>query len=208
MVGARFVSASELAQGQRLDEQLVKDLTGGGDLVPARRLYKSEFTFKPALKLWFYGNAKPQVSGTDEGIWRRVRLIPFTVTIPEDEVDPRLPEKLEEELDGILAWAVRGCLEWQRQELGMPEEIKAATKAYREEEDVLARFLDECCVIDPKVSATGNTIHNAFTKWGGGWSMKALSKELKRRGYETYHAYDGNRYKGIGLLATDETPSL
>lgn len=203
LVGARFVSASELARGQRLDEQLVKDLTGG-DLVPARRLYKSEFTFKPALKLWFYGNEKPQVSGTDEGIWRRVRLVPFTVVIPENEVDPGLPEKLAAELPGILAWSVRGCLAWQRQGLGSCKAVDNATKEYRQEEDVVAQFLAECCVLGPDKTATASALHTAFTRWGGGWSMKALSKELKRRGYKSHHERGGNCYSGIGLLESDD----
>ena len=201
LVGARFVSASELARGQRLDEQLVKDLTGGGDLVPARRLYKSEFTFKPALKLWFYGNEKPQVNGTDEGIWRRVRLVPFTVTIPEDEVDPALPEKLAAEMPGILAWAVRGCLDWQRQGLGMPAAIKNATQEYRQEEDVIAQFLADNCIVGPQYKATASDLHTAFTKWGGGWSMKALGKELTRRGFTRDRSAIGVIYKGLGLVA-------
>lgn len=198
LAGARFVSASELARGQRLDEQIVKDLTGG-DLVPARRLYKSEFNFRPALKLWFYGNEKPQVSGTDEGIWRRVRLIPFTVIIPENEVDPLLLEKLIAELPGILAWAVRGCMAWQRQGLGMPAAIKTATAEYRQEEDLIAQWIADCLDVNPSYEASITDLHNSFTRWGGGWTIKALSRELKRRGYISVRKAAGMVYKGLGI---------
>ena len=147
--GARAVIAAELAEGKRLNESLVKDLTGG-DRITARFLRKEFFEFNPTFKLWMYGNHKPTIRGTDEGIWRRVRLIPFTVTIPEGQRDPQLVDKLKAELPGILAWAVQGCLEWQREGLGMPEAVKAATANYRAEQDMLAAFLDECCLIGPR----------------------------------------------------------
>ena len=120
--GLRLCTVSEINNGQRLNEALIKDLTGG-DTLSARFLHQEFFNFKPAFKLWLYGNHKPEVKGTDEGIWRRMRLIPFTVTITEEEKDTELPEKLRGELSGILAWAVRGCMEWQRVGLAEPEAV-------------------------------------------------------------------------------------
>lgn len=105
------------ASGRRLAEGLVKQLTGG-DTVSARKLYSEFFQFRPEFKLWLAANHKPVIRGTDQAIWRRIRLIPFTVTIPEQEQDPDLVRKLTAELPGILRWAVDGCLAWQRSRLG------------------------------------------------------------------------------------------
>ena len=183
LVGARFVSASELGKGQRFDEQFIKDLTGGGDLISTRQLYKSEFTFRPVLKLWMYGNEKPQISGIDEGIWRRVRIIPFTVTIPKEEIDPNLPEKLEAEIPGILAWAVRGALDWQSEHLGLPDVIETAIQEYRVDEDVIGNFLTNYCIISNEKEVRISNLKDAFKEWGGKLSTDLLSKELKQRGY-------------------------
>lgn len=203
LAGARVVIASELSAGMKLDEPNIKDLTGG-DMYTARKLYQDEFTFKPALKLWMYGNEKPKVTGTDEGIWLRVRLVPFTVVIPEAEIDKTLPEKLAGELPGILAWAVRGCLEWQREGLGMPEVIKEATKAYRTGEDVIGQFIEDCCTQDAKALTKIGDLHAAYTRWGGDWKIKAFSQELARRGYAKAHTIAGTCVKGLGI----ETPAI
>ena len=109
LVGMRFVGISETESGQRMAESLVKDMTGG-DTVTARFLHKEFFSFRPEFKLWIRGNHKPNIRGTDDGIWRRIHLVPFEVQIPVGELDPRLPEKLRAELPGILRWAVDGAL--------------------------------------------------------------------------------------------------
>jgi len=123
--GARFVSAVEIGMGKRLDEALVKQLTGG-DQVTARFLYNEFFEYKPEFKLFIAANHKPEIQGVDHGIWRRIHLIPFEVTIPVEEIDRNLPEKLRDELPGILAWAVKGCHAWQRQGLSVPASISTA----------------------------------------------------------------------------------
>src|SRR3990167_1056257 len=112
MAGTRFIAAIEAGEGKRLAETLVKQLTGG-DTVTARYLYQDYFEYRPAFKMWLAANHKPTIRGTDNAIWRRIRLVPFTVTIPEAERDSKLSSKLRGELPGILAWAIRGCLEWQ-----------------------------------------------------------------------------------------------
>jgi putative DNA primase/helicase len=117
-----FVSAIEAEDGRRLAEALIKQMTGG-DTMTARFLYGEFFEFLPEFKILLAVNHKPLIRNTDHAIWRRIRLVPFTVTIPEAERDKDLPDKLRRELPGILAWAVQGCLDWQREGLGMPEPV-------------------------------------------------------------------------------------
>lgn len=141
LTGARFVTAAEAGEGRKLDETVVKQATGG-DKITARFLYHEHFEFTPQFKLFLVTNHKPRITGTDEGIWRRIRLIPFTVTIPDKERDKQLREKLQKELPGILAWAVRGCLAWRRDGLGESKQVSQATAEYRREMDPLADNLD------------------------------------------------------------------
>jgi len=129
--GARTVVANEINQGGKLDESIVKDLTGN-DSITARRLYGEPFTFKPTFTLIMYGNHKPIIDGSDEGIWRRVHLVPFTYIVPEELRERDLGDQLRDELPGILNWAIQGALNWQRTGLNPPASIIAATKAYRE----------------------------------------------------------------------------
>ena len=125
--GARFVAATETGEGRRLNEALVKRLTGG-DTIAARFMRSEWFEFRPRFKAWLATNHRPEVRGVDEAIWRRIRLVPFTVTIPEHERDPLLPAKLRTELPGILALAVNACLDWQKHGLPQAEAVTAATQ--------------------------------------------------------------------------------
>jgi putative DNA primase/helicase len=135
-----IVYATEPPRGARLDEPLVKALTGQ-DPVTARFLHKNFFTYVPTFKLLLVTNHKPRIVGTEHAIWRRVLLTPFTVTIPKDDQDPELATKLHEELPGILAWAVEGCREWQAAGLQPPATVLAATMEYRQDQDRLALWL-------------------------------------------------------------------
>lgn len=140
--GARMVIESEGEQGQRLAESQIKRMTGGDDI--AARFMRGEFfSFTPEFKIYYFTNHKPQIRGTDEGIWRRIRLIPFTVKIHDNEKDPNLSEKLRAELSGILNWGLAGCLKWQEEGLGYPDEIRAATETFRAEMNVVGRFLED-----------------------------------------------------------------
>jgi putative DNA primase/helicase len=139
LFGARVVTSSEVGEGKKVNESLVKSLTGT-DRVAARFLYAEAFEFLPTFKLWLAANHKPVIRGTDTAIWRRIRLVPFTVEIPEGERDPELPNRLRAELPGILAWAVQGCLLWLESGLGVPDQVRAATDAYRRESDILGAF--------------------------------------------------------------------
>lgn len=162
--GARFVAATEAQQDRNLDEAVVKSLTGG-DTITARFLYGEFFEFQPAFKIWLTANHRPQVRGDDPAIWRRVRLVPFVVTIPDEERDPQLPATLAAELSGILTWAVEGCLAWQREGLGLPAAVRDATAGYRADMDRLAAFLYERCLIALEAQAGSTDLYSAYSAW-------------------------------------------
>ncbi|UOQ47212.1 phage/plasmid primase, P4 family [Gracilibacillus caseinilyticus] len=202
--GSRFVSAVESEDGQKLSEALIKQLTGG-EPITARFLRKEFFEFMPEFKIFFTTNHKPIVKGDDEGIWRRIRLIPFDRTIPKKDVDKHLPEKLQAELPGILKWAVDGCIKWQKEGLGEPEEVKNATDEYKEEMDLLATFLDERCVINPEVKVQATILHKEYLEWAesvGEYPMKkrAFNNRLVMKGFPKRKS-TGNKlyFFGIGL---------
>jgi putative DNA primase/helicase len=211
--GARFVAASETEEGRRLAESLVKDLTGG-DTITARFMRGEFFDFKPTHKLWLSTNHKPEIRGTDNAIWRRIRLIPWTVTIPPGEQDKRLPIKLRNELPGILAWIVRGCLDWQRQGLQPPDEVRRATGRYRAEMDVLAAFIDEECILAEHATATAKALYSAYKAWceengERPESQRRFGGRLKERGFQSGRMTTGARkgaveWRGIGLLRGPE----
>lgn len=180
--GARFVMASEADRGVCFSEGTVKLLTGS-DTIATRFLYGEVFEFIPQFKLWIATNHKPVIKGTDNAIWRRIRLVPFTVTIPEDKQDKDLATKLQAELPGILSWAVQGCLDWQEKGLDAPAEVVDATAEYRAEMDVLGQFLDECCVVHPNAKVGKGELYTAFDAWGGDMSKRAFSKAMQERGF-------------------------
>lgn len=188
LAGARFVSAVEVERGRGLAEALVKHVTGG-DMFTARFLYREYFEFHPQFKIWISVNHKPVVKGTDFAIWRRIRLIPFTVTIPEDKRDSQLLDKLRAELPGILAWIVEGCIRWQNEGLYTPNEIKEATNAYKEEMDELGGFLSECCKEDSKASESAKDLYRKYKDWCEQYgepsiSQKAFGLGLGERGFQ------------------------
>jgi putative DNA primase/helicase len=161
---ARLVTAIEVGEGKRFAEELIKTLTGG-DTVAARFLYREFFEFKPRFKVWLAANYKPEIRGTDYAIWRRIRLIPFTVTIPPDEQIPDLAEQLKEELSGILNWALEGLRDWLTNGLQPPPEVTEATEAYRAEMDIAGLFIQDACVLDPKAVTPSKTLYDAFREW-------------------------------------------
>ena len=193
LAGVRFVASIEVSEGKRLAEALVKQLTGG-DPVKARLMRQDFFQFDPAFKILLAANHKPVVKGTDFAIWRRIKLIPFTVTIPDAEQDKTLGDKLLAELPGILAWAVRGCLAWQRDGLGIPAEVIDATAAYRAESDELAPFLEECCNLGDKLQAQAGPLFESYKDWAGANGIAErdrltrvkFGRQLEERGFDKY----------------------
>ena len=202
--GARLVVATETETAKRLSESLVKSLTGG-DSVTARFLHKEFFQFKPQFTPFLMTNHKPLIYGVDHAIWRRVKLIPFTVTIPDEEQDKELPEKLRKELPAILSWAVMGCLEWQQVGLKEPTEVTVATEAYRSEMDVLGEFFEECCVIDKMAETPSKDLYKAYTDWCGRTGEKPRTQRwlglgLAERGFNKGRGTQGRvHWDGIGL---------
>lgn len=201
--GARFITTVEAGEGRAWDESRVKWLTGG-DMLTARLLYGAPFSFQPTHKLWIAANHRPRVNGTDHGFWRRVHLIPFVVTIPKEEQDPNLRAKLSDELDGILRWAVEGCLQWRRGGLRPPRTVLAATQAYRASEDVLAAFLGEACVEAQGSRVLVGALYDEFRRWAERSGERQMTKRafgdaLEERGIERKASNGSRWFFGIGL---------
>lgn len=201
LAGVRLVTANETSEGQRLDEAKIKDLTGG-DTISARFLHREYFDYKPQFKVWMRGNHKPAINGTDDGIWRRIHLVPFAVRIPEDERDKQLEDKLKKELSGILVWAVQGCLKWQSEGLRAPQVVSDATSAYREEMDIVGAFLEECCLPDESVSVSAKSLYAAYKTWctdNGNYplSQRRFGMSLSERSFQRDRKSEGVQYLGL-----------
>ena len=207
LAGTRFVYSSEIDEEHRLNEQLIKDMTGG-DTMEARRLYKEAFNFKPTFKPWMYGNHKPEIRGTDDALWGRVKLIEFPVSFA-DRVDLDLPRKLRAELPGILNWAIAGCLAWQRDGLNSPAKVQDDTQSYRKEQDVIGQFISECCQTgEDYMQCKASALYSAYRRWAEASEYPVLSQ--KRFGaYLTAHDYpsdDNVTGRGIFRRKIDLTP--
>ena len=202
--GARFVAATETAEGRRLNEALVKRMTGG-DTIVARFMRGEWFEFPATFKVVLATNHRPEIRGTDEAIWRRIRLVPFTVTIPAEERDHELPAKLRAELPGILRWAVEGCLAWQRDGLDTPEAVVAATADYRSEMDLLGEFIEDCCIVDPNVRSKASDLYNRFNYWSDQsgqrvrLTQQAFGRRLNERGFDQSRSNSARWWVGVGI---------
>lgn len=204
LFGVRFAACIETASGRRLDEARMKMLTGG-DQVTARRMREDFWSFRPTHKLALGTNHKPVVATTDHGTWRRQKLVPFTVTIPTEEQDRLLPEKLRAELGGILRWAVEGCMAWQRQGLGDAEAIREATEAWRDESDVLGGFLATCCEISSRAMVPVRELYARFIGYCEATGedplrQKPFGQRLAERGFAATKGTGGVRlWRGLRL---------
>lgn len=204
LAGARLVSCSETAEGGGLDEGLVKQISGG-EQVSARFLQREFFTFTPKFKLWMLTNHKPIIKGTDNGIWRRIRLIPFDVTIPPEERDKDLPAKLRAEAGGILKWALSGLRQWREGGLKDPEKVKAATDSYRGEMDILGDFLNEMCLVGAGHKITNGLLYSTYSQWARDnglqpKSHKWLTRALLDKGVQQSSCRsDGRMWIGVTL---------
>jgi phage/plasmid primase, P4 family, C-terminal domain len=207
--GARLVVAAETEQGRSWNESRVKELTGG-DLITARDLYQSFFTYPPQFKPILTGNHKPALRNIDEAIRRRFHLIPFIITIPPEKRDKSLQRKLLRERDGIFEWALEGCIQWQRDGLRPPEIVRQATDEYFEAEDSLGRWMEERCVLTPSARSLTNELFADWKQWAemaGEYvgTQKRLSELLQSRGIEKWRNSGGLRgLQGIGLRVPAE----
>lgn len=202
--GSRLVLVSETAQGRSLDESLVKRLTGG-ERVKARRMHRDFFEFDPTHKFVLSTNHRPQIEGTDHGIWRRLRLVPFDVTIPDHEQDRHLDDKLASEAPGILRWAVDGANRWQGEGLTEPAAVLAATADYRGDMDTIGEFISDHCILAATLNARASDLFDTYTKWAHDSgetpvSQRKLGLALRGRGL-TKHRSNGIWWSGIGLKA-------
>lgn len=201
--GARLVTSVEPNEGVRINEGLLKQLTGD-DTVTARKLYCNEFEFKPEFKLWMATNHKPIIRGTDTGIWRRIHMIPFTVQIPPAKVDRQLKDKLRREYAAILHWAVEGCILWQREGLSMPRAVMDMVREYRREMDVISAFLEDRCEIKDYASASASQLYGAYTAWCDANNEYKMSNtkfgiEMAKR-FNKVSKTGGNHYVGVRLV--------
>ena len=203
--GARFVAAIETEQSKRWAESKLKNLTGG-DKISARFMRQDFFEFFPQFKLFVAGNHKPAIRNIDEAMKRRLHLIPFTITVPPERRDKNLQQKLLAERDGILAWAVQGCLDWQRHgRLKPPQRVVDATEEYFEAEDALGRWLDERCVRETCAKSLTAELFNDWKQWAEAagefvGAQRRFSDQLITRGLEKWRNGMGVRgFQGIGL---------
>ena len=210
--GMRYAMASEMPEGRRFNESLVKDITGGGTLT-ARHLYGQPFQFTPSHTLWISGNYRPRITGTDEGIWRRLRVIPFEVSIPEAQRRPMtdMLAEFHEERQGILAWMIHGAVRWYDWGLPKVDAVDRATMEYRGEEDLVARYIAERCVMHKDASVVKSKLFEDWQAWtqrenekaAHSWRPRNLTEKLIRKGV-TLGGMGRMQYMGIGLRSDRE----
>lgn len=205
--GARLVVASELDEGRRWNEARIKSLTGG-DRIKARYMRQDFFEYQPQFKLLIVGNHRPSLRGVDEAMRRRLNLLPFTVTIPEADRDPKLFDKLREEWPAILRWMIDGCLEWQSDGLAPCKAIRDATDEYMAGEDAVALWLDERCIRDPNGFTPAADLFASWKAWAEGAGeyvgpQKRFAHALEARGFTPNRTRTARGYQGIALLHVD-----
>ena len=201
--GTRFVTTTEAEQGRRLSEPLIKKITGN-DLMTARFLYGEYFNFVPTFKIFMATNHKPVIKGTDYGIWRRIKLIPFTTRIPEDKQDKRLEEKLKAEASGILNWLLEGAARWKKEGLNAPSAVLNATDEYRGEMDVIGNFLNDCCIVKESSNIRIRELFKAYSDWCDDNNENAVSERffsmrLKEIGYKQCRTSEARFWSGLAL---------
>jgi len=211
LIGCRLAMSSETEDGSALAEALIKSLTSG-DTITARQLYSKPVQFQPAFKLLMVGNHRPVIRGNDYGIWRRVRLVPFTKIFTESERDPKLLDKLKAESPHILAWMIQGCLEWQRRGLAdVPDVVGNQTAQYRQEQDVIGQWLGECTSVDGASEMETGELYLSYRKWATNAGLKPASKisigrRLSERGYTLRQSSGKRIWCGLALKVSNYAP--
>jgi putative DNA primase/helicase len=204
--GTRFVTTTEAEQGKRLSEPLIKQITGN-DQITARFLYGEYFNFLPTFKIFMATNHKPVIKGTDHGIWRRIKLIPFTTRIEEEQQDKHLEDKLLAEKSGILNWLIEGVKRWRKEGMKTPKIIINATAEYRSEMDVLGNFVKECCIQKEGIQIKARELFKCYQDWceenkERSCSERFLGLRLKEMGIEQKRSTDGRYWQGLCIKAT------
>ena len=203
LYGKRFVAVVESGQGRRLDESRVKEISGG-DRIRARRMREDFWEFAPSHTAFMASNHRPVVKGTDNGIWRRLKMIPFEVTIPPDEQDKNLTDKLTREAGSILKWAVEGLLRWRQYGLVEPEKVQLATGSYRDSQDILRDFLADRCNQAPGESVNATDLYRSYHDWcrpngEDPISQRVFGESMIERGYTRKTSRGRKYYVGLRL---------
>ncbi len=209
--GKRLVWVSETDEGRRLNTGKLKWLSGG-DTLTGREVYgKRQTSFKPTHKLFLLTNHKPHANADDYALWKRISLIPFNLSfvseptlINERLADPTLPDRLKSVASGILAWLVRGCLDWQAEGLTPPQRVKAATEEYKQEEDTIRVFINECCQTGASLEVRAGNLYSCFKKWCEDTGIKPINgtvfgNQIKER-FDSYPRRNRVFYVGLDIL--------
>jgi putative DNA primase/helicase len=199
--GARFITASETEHGQRFAEAKIKTFTGG-DKFTARPLYCEWIEFTPVGKIWLTTNNRPEIRGSDDGIWRRIREVPFTRNFSETEQDKELMATLLQELPGILNWAIEGSLLWQSEGLSPPASVTESTQDYRTEMDTVISFLEEECEQNPVQRTSVKSLYENYLSWCRSQdryprTKVQFGKELTSKGYKQVRDGTGRYWQGL-----------
>jgi putative DNA primase/helicase len=214
LYGRRLGVCSEVGEDVRLDEAKMKDLTGG-DPISCRRMHEDFWTYRPTHTLWLAGNHKPTIVGTDDGVWRRMHVVPWAVSFPPDKQDHQLGQKLNAELPGILAWAVAGCLEWQRLGVSDPPAVTEATAEYRDHSDPVGDYFRLHVVFEPGARMTCKALRSSYEAWCEELGhppvgARKLGARLRSHAVKPVNLrLDGrfsNGWAGVRLLAEFEKP--
>jgi len=206
LVSKRLVTALELKENARINEERIKSMTGG-DPINARFLHREWFTYTPEYKIWLAVNHKPKVSDTTYSFWRRIRLIPFKAVFEKDRADLELTEKLLKELPGILNWAIEGCLKWQKEGLKSPDSVTNATNEYQSEMNIVRQFLDEETIKKEGAHVKYIDLYEAYRQWSekpheDPMTGNMFGRKMTELGFEKDRIGDDRQrcYKGIGLI--------
>lgn len=202
--GARLVTTSEIEQGKQMSESLIKTVTGEDDLT-ARFLYGEYFSFKPTFKIFMATNHKPKIRGADNGIWRRIKMIPFTVTIPPEQRDKKLTDKLIAENSGILNWLIQGYAMWKKEGLGKePDAIREANEEYRMDMDSVGTFVNDCFDLDASMRwrLPNQMLYQTYIKWCNAnneriMSQKWLTMRMSEKGFKRMVSNTGRIWLGL-----------
>jgi putative DNA primase/helicase len=206
--GAGLVTVSETEANKRWSESRIKTLTGG-DPIDARFMRQDYFEYLPQFKLMISGNHRPGLNSVNEAIRRRVNMLPFNVTITEEQRDRNLTEKLKAEWPGILAWMIDGCLQWQRIGLQPPTIVVAATDDYLESEDKLGRWISECCERNVNAWTSSSDLFYSWKNWAEEnneyvGSQTKFSIDMQEAGYKHRRLSTGAKFSGLRLLPREQ----
>lgn len=214
--GKYFVCVNELEEGKSFDEALVKSLSSGADeAIPVRRMYEEEFDLHPTFKMWMTTNKLPKIKGTDNGIWRRVRKIPFEYNFENDENKDEhfFDNILLPEISGILNWAIEGCVKWQQEGMNVPDIVKYANEDYKNDMDAVQRFIDECCVVSETCRVKRSDLYDAYCIWCKEnkeytLSSRKINKKIAEKNFQEAKIMGIYYWKGVGLASNDYNDTL